>query len=305
MSLPVSDDQRAVLEALYAHRLMTTPQLRLLHTPAGETRTGKWIRELMRDLYDGGFVSRARRHRRQCYRWYLTEAGAELVEAATATPRDRRVLLSKAGAGGALQSHTLAVNQVGIAFSRWARRLGHDCGPHSWQHEVAHRLDDRRRGGQLLIPDAVLHYVFREDPSDVAFLYRFVELDRNTMPPQRVGDKLRRYARYASRMVTVETGGRVPAWQRRYPTLPSLLVVLAGSPRPQLEARRQHLVGLWQADPALQVEAGPPTSVVLLEDLEDCGPLAPIFTPVEAPRRREDLLGRPPADLRPVREGVA
>lgn len=59
-------------------------------------------------------------------------AGGELaVEAGglEAPPK----LLGPREAAGPLRAHTLAVNEVGIAFLRAARERGEECGPHSWR----------------------------------------------------------------------------------------------------------------------------------------------------------------------------
>jgi hypothetical protein len=53
----------------------------------------------------------------------------------------RRKLLSPMDARGPLRAHTLAVNDVGIAFLKAARpRAEDECGPLAWRHEVAHPI---------------------------------------------------------------------------------------------------------------------------------------------------------------------
>lgn len=223
--------------------------------------------------------------------WYATERGAEVIEAVDARPGGRRVLVTPDRADGMLQSHTLAVNDVGIAFATWAARHGHECGALAWEHEVAHRISDRRpgAGADLLVADALLHDALA-DRGRIALVYRFVELDRATMAPQEVGDKLRRYVRYGRYVPKDSPRGR-PAWQERYPGLPGVLVVLTGKPRPRLEARRDMLVALCRLDPVIRDADATTISICLLTDLQEHGPFSPIFTRPgdDAP---VDLLGR-------------
>lgn len=283
-----------VLESLYAHRLLTTHQLLALHTPPGETRSQRWMQLLLGRMRDRGLVASASRHgnpRLAC--WYVTETGADVIDAAGACPGFPRVVPSREGAEGALQSHTLAVNDVGVALAGWARVYGHECGHLSWHHEVAHRCSDGQPGqrAETVVADALAHYAATDEVGRVMLASRWIELDRATMSTQQVGDKLRRYVRYARYVPKDATDGR-PAWQHRYPGLPGVVVVLAGQPRPVLEGRRHRLASLAQLDPLVAGASQPTISLVMLDDLHDCGPFAPIFTRVD---RSEpvDLLGRP------------
>jgi Replication-relaxation len=65
--------------------------------------------------------------------WHVTEAGAELAETSPDRVKERRKLLDAREAAGVLQAHTLAVNEVGIAFLRAARERGVELTPASWQ----------------------------------------------------------------------------------------------------------------------------------------------------------------------------
>lgn len=284
-----------VLESLYAHRLLTTHQLCELHTPPGQTREGSWMRRIVAYLRTRGLAASTRRRGDTPLRcWYVTEAGAEVIESVTTRLRTRRVLLTEDGAAGMHQSHTLAVNDVGIAFSTWAKRLGHECGHLAWENEVAHRIGDGRggvRGGDLLVADAMLHYAAYAR-GRTTLLYRFVELDRATMSVQELGEKLRRYVTYADYVPRDAADGR-PAWQLRYPGMPGVLLVLTGKPRHLLERRRQMVFALAQLDPMLQDADRPTISVVLLEDLQRQGPFAGVFRRVDAPHTPVDVVGRP------------
>ena len=280
---PLRALELALLESIYAHRLLSTTQLDALHATCDLRHT----RRLLARLRCRGLVAAVRRQgHSRLYCWYATEAGAEAVEAAGSRPLGRRVLPTPEGAAGALQSHTLAVNDVGVAFTVWARRLGHECGPLGWTNEVAHRFGDTR--GDLLVADALLHYTATLD-GRVALLSRFVELDRATMSTQEVGAKLRRYIAYA-RYVPAG-GGRAEGWRERYPALPGVLVVLAGAPRTRLLARRQTLVALCRLDPAIRDAPAPTIAITLLDDLQRHGPFAGVFTRPGEPEP-VDLLGR-------------
>jgi hypothetical protein len=280
-----------VLESIYAHRLLTTHQLHRLHTPAGQTRGRQWIHATCSRLRRRRLIAAVRRQghsRLHC--WYATGAGADAVEAAAPGLLGRRVLPTPEGAAGMLQSHTLAVNDVGIAFASWAKRLGHECGHLGWTNEVAHRTGDRRSGsGDLLVADALLHYAANL-AGRVTLVYRFVELDRATMSTHAVGDKLRRYVAYG-RDAPKDRDGR-EAWRDRYPALPGVLLVLAGKPRQALLARRQMITGLCHLDPVIRDAAGPAIAITLLEDLQRHGPFAGIFQRPADPDRPVDLLGR-------------
>lgn len=282
-----------VLESVYVHRLLTTHQLHRLHTPAGQTRGRQWIHATCSRLRRRGLIAAVRRQgRSRLHCWYATEAGADAVEAAAPGLLGRRVLPTPEGAAGMLQSHTLAVNDVGVAFASWAKRLGHECGHLGWTNEVAHRIGDRRGtgAGDLLVADALLHYAANL-AGRVTLVYRFVELDRATMATQAIGAKLRRYVAYG-RYIPKDRDGR-EAWRDRYPALPGVLLVLASKPRPALLARQQMITGLCHLDPVIRDAAGPPIAITLLEDLQRHGPFAGVFCRPAAPDRPVDLLGRP------------
>ena len=63
--------------------------------------------------------------------WFVTDAGADAVETAGPRAEQRRRVTTPAQAEGLLRAHTIAVNDVGIAFTRAARELGDECGPGS------------------------------------------------------------------------------------------------------------------------------------------------------------------------------
>lgn len=300
---PLRENEVEALESIYAHRLLTTHQLWELHTPAGEDRTKTWMRGIVAHLRQRGLARSVRRRgarqRLQC--WYVTEAGADMIESVTTRLRTRRVLLTEDGAAGMHQSHTVAVNDVGIAFSTWAKRLGHECGHLAWENEVAHRIGDGNRGvrgGDLLVADAVLHYAALV-AGRVTLLYRFVELDRATMSVQELGEKLRRYVTY-DRYMPRNTDDDQPAWQARYPGMPGVMIVLTGKPRHLLQRRREMLFALCQLDPMIRNAPRPSFSVTLLEDLQHQGPFAGVFYRPDAPDTPVDVIGRPVPAIEPA-----
>jgi hypothetical protein len=285
---PTSVDD--VLLSLYQHRILTTAQVHQLHTPRS-LRAGQ--RALARLEHDGlaERVRPARRHDPTI--WYVSRAGAHLVEAAGETaPRAYRV--SAATARGPLRTHTLAVNEVGIAFVRAARTCGDDCVPSAWTHEVAHRIADRRTAGvgsDLLVADAVLHYVVEPDGPEPAPRTWCIELDRGTTPVTALAAKLRDYARYVD--YTPRGGGR-RQWRSDYAALPELLIVLADQSPARCLRRRAVLARILAAQPHV-VRAIEPygVRVVALDALRKYGPFAPVCSPVLSPHATVDVLGRP------------
>ncbi len=160
--------------------------------------------------------------------WYLTEAGADLAESIPDRGEDRRKVLDACQASGPLQAHTLAVNEVGLAFLRAARERGDEFSAPSWRHEVAHPIGPApgMRRGELLITDAVFAYLLVAE-HEVRFQYRFLELDRGTMPLDKLARKLARYARlYRFRPRAQHRGEErpPPAWEAHYPAFPAILV---------------------------------------------------------------------------------
>lgn len=286
-ALSLSALENDIVASCYQHRLLTTAQILELHLPG---RRPRWTQTVLAGLEGRGLLSRVR-GRPPSHRalWFATDAGAAAAEAGGGVARGYR--MTPELAAGPLQAHTLAVNDVGIAFVRAARAAGHDCSPLDWHHEVAHRIADRPgagRGSDLVVADAVLYYTLREEAGEEAVLTRFVEVDRTTMGVAQAEAKLRAYA------ACYRYEGRGGSWRARYLAFPKVLVVLTGRPRPELERRRGTLSRLCRLDPALTglgAELG--ISLVLGEDLDRCGPLAPVFHRPAGPDGGLDLLGRP------------
>jgi Replication-relaxation len=277
----------AVLESLYQHRLLTTRQVHDLNTPETGRRFAQRTLgslekvELLRRVHLPGGLSV----------WFLSEHGIATVEEIPNRVETRRKAISPEHAAGPLQAHTLAVNDVGVAFVRLARGRGDEFGPFGWRHEIAHPLGPPGKGREWLIADAVLTYQLIERGAS-RLHYRFLELDRANRPADDLAAKLGRYGRLYRR--PVNSGGRPSDrhWRARYPVFPNLLVVLAGRPRPALERRRKTLLALCRADADLTRSPELQVFVCLLPDLNESGPGASVFRTPAEPDRPVDWLGR-------------
>ncbi|NEA77364.1 replication-relaxation family protein, partial [Streptomyces sp. SID13588] len=184
------------MEVLYQHRLVSTEQLHQLITPH-HTRA-EYMRRQLHTMSKAGLASSVgrRSHGQTELLWWLTEKGAQAVEAVGLLPQ-RPYRMSPEAAVGSLQQHTLATVETGLAFVDWAGRLGHECGPLDWSPETAHYYrDDSRPGEDLtLIPDAVLNYVHSEGRQRTLLTF-FIEVDRTQMTIARLAAKLHAYAAY-------------------------------------------------------------------------------------------------------------
>jgi hypothetical protein len=266
-----------ILASLAEHRVLSTPQLAALHFPGRSLRTAQSALAALTGAGVAAFVTNfgARGAPRRC--WYVTERGAErALEAGLLKEMPR--LLDAEAAGGPLQAHTLAVNDVGIAFAAAARERGEDFGPLGWRHEVAHQLGQGRRAGRL-IADAVLSYL-RLTETEVVFEQRFLELDRASLPVGRLATELGRYGQ----LLKAQGKGGEPLWRSRYPSFPSVLCVLAGADRAALRRRRDTAIGILQRDSDFTSSPGLSIRFCLAEDLAERGPFAPIFTDARDPK---------------------
>jgi protein involved in plasmid replication-relaxation len=266
MSLPAVAD--VVLRSLAAHRLLTAKQIHDLHMPHA---TDRWTRHVLAGLLDHQLVDRVRAGHGARRVYFLTDAGHHALHFGT-TIRWH----SARPTATALHAHTLAVNDVGLAFVNAARARDDEFGSLAWQHEIAHSIGPPARGQrtELVIPDAVLTYLQRTDDDALAFHYRFLELDRATEPTAALAAKLSRYAR----LFTYTTKNhKEPQWHQKYPVFPEVLVVLTGAPHAALRRRAQTVLALCAADRLLQRTPEVGISIVLLEDLIEHGPWAPIF----------------------------
>ncbi len=286
-----------MLASLYQHRLLTTAQLHALHTP--DDGLG-WTRRVLRLLLDRQLVDRVQAPGRLSH-WFLTEAGADAVETAGPRAEPRRRVPTCAQAEGPLRAHTIAVNDVGIAFVKVARERGDECGPDSWRHEVAHAISPwrGRRPAELVIADALLTYLQVDKDGAITLHQRWVELDRGTArPAEQLASKITRYTRLRYYAPPVAPGEEEPEplWRRYYRSFPHLLIVLADQPGERMHQRIQRTLALHHSDPAKDHLGTIPVSFVTLDELTQRGPFAPIFISAEQPEQPVDWLGQPQAE---------
>jgi hypothetical protein len=293
-ALPIGEQARRLppvaqemLESIYLHRLLSAGQLHALHNP--EAKIG-WTRRVLRQLEDRRLVDRVPGPRTRSH-WIITDHGADAVE--TASPGvGRRYVPSRAQAEGPLRAHTLAVNDVGVAFAGAARQRGDECGPLSWRHEVAHQISPHRgrRPGEFVIADALLTYIQSAADGAFALHQRWIELDRGTArPADALAEKLTRYTQLRHYTPTGETQ---PAWRGTYRAFPQLLVVLAGQSPERARQRIGRTIALYNSDPTRQRLGAIPASFVTLDDLTTQGPFAQIFIPAGQPEQLVDWLGK-------------
>jgi len=269
-----------MLECVYQHRLLSTAQLHALY------RDGLSLRGTQRALgaMEGVGWLETVREPGGLKLWFVTAAGAEAVEAIGNRAELRRKLIPPEQAAGPLQQHTLAVNEVGVAFVRAARERGDECGPLTWRNEIAHPVGSasgRRARSAAVIADAVLTY--EQNTEEGIYTHqRFVELDRATMATEMLVAKLGRYVELHSYIAPAPSAGRasrrytgLPMWREHYAHFPEVMVVLANGPRSRLERRGRLTCARWKRRYAERAHFD--LYVCLLEDLIERGPFAPIF----------------------------
>jgi hypothetical protein len=280
-----------VLESLNQHRLLTTVQVHALHAPRASRR---YVQKVLDRLHDSGLAVAARGSRGLGV-WHLTEAGIDAVEAVPGRAETRRKVIVPAQAAGPLQQHTLGVNDVGIAFVKAARERGDECGPFHWRHEIAHSLGPPpgRRTPEQLIADAVLTYELTEPDASTTMVCRFIEYDRSTHAAADVARRLGHYVRLYRRTIPADDPLDPPValWTRLYPAFPTVLVVLAGRRRDQLEQRRDTVLALCRQDPDLQEYPEVEVSIGLYDDLAGSGPFAATCRTIADPGVALDWLG--------------
>lgn len=281
-----------VLESLNQHRLLTTVQIHALHAPQASRR---YVQKVLDRLHASGLAVTARGPRGLGV-WHLTEQGVDAVEAIPGRAETRHKVILPAQAAGPLQQHTLGVNDVGIAFVKAARERGDECGPFHWRHEIAHSLGPPpgRRTPEQLIADAVLTYELAEPDGSTSIACGFIEYDRATLSAADLARRLGRYARLYHRTIPGDDPLDPPVtlWTRLYPAFPTVLVVLAGRRRDQLEQRRNLVLALCRQDPDLQEYPEVEVSIGLYNDLADHGPFAATCRTVANPGVAVNWLGK-------------
>lgn len=257
-----------VLESLYEHRLLSTRQIHQMHTPTSGMR---WCRTILAGLRRHELVNLVRTAEGGGSIYFLTTRGAQAVELTNARTPYRRKLITPEQALGPLRAHTLAVNETGIAFMQAAREHEDDeFGALSWQHEVAHPIGNR----ESLTADALLTYLQYAPEGELLFHYRLLELDRASMPVEKLTAKLARYARLYHYTPSQQ---RTPAWQTRYEAFPEVICVLDGATESAIERRMQSVLALCHSDYQLQQTPEVGISICALSDLTAQGPFAAIW----------------------------
>lgn len=288
----------AMLAGLYQHRLLTTTQLHALYTPQARLR---WTRRVLESLKARGLVDRVQGPSTLSL-WFATEDGADAVETAGPRAEQRRRVTTQAQAEGLLRKHTVAVNDVGIAFTHAARERGDECGPDSWRHEIAHPISagSARKPPQLVVADALLTYLQTAADGALVLHQRFVELDRGTArPAEQLAAKIARYTRLRYYTPTSAVSLDCPAeplWRRYYRSWPHLLVVLADQSPKRIKARIHRTLALYESDPGKDHRIAIPVSFVSLDDLTARGPFASVFVTADQPDRAVNWLGEPGTD---------
>ena len=280
-----------VLDSLYQHRLLTARQVRVLHAPTASLR---WTQSILAELGRRGLAEHAEGERAVAL-WFLTARGADTVETLPTRAEMRRRISSPAQAAGPLRAHTLAVNDVGIAFVQAARQRGDDCGPLSWRHEIAHPLAPRsRQARQLLIADALLSYVHFDSDQSLVLHQRFIELDRGTIPAEQLAAKLTRYTLLRDYRPSSAPSGSAheASWRDYYRSFPPVLVVVAHQGEAAALRRVQRVIALARTNPTLVGHSPVFVSYVTLRSLLNQGPFAPIFIDHKNPERYVDWLGQ-------------
>jgi hypothetical protein len=284
----------AMLAGLYQHRLLTTTQLHALYTPRSRPR---WTRRVLEALKARGLVDRVQGPGTLSL-WFVTDAGADAVETAGPRAEQRRRVTTPAQAEGLLRAHTIAVNDVGIAFTLAARKRGDECGPDSWRHEVAHPITagSARKPPQLVVADALLTYLQTAEDGGLVLHQRFIELDRGTMrPAEQLATKIARYTRlryYAPPSAVTRDAAAEPLWRRYYRSWPHLLIVLADQSSRRIQQRIARTLALYDSDPGKDRLTAIPVSFVALDDLATQGPFAPIFITADQPECEVNWLGQ-------------
>jgi Replication-relaxation len=285
----------AMLAGLYQHRLLTTTQLHALYTPQSRLR---WTRRVLEGLRARGLVDRVQGPGTLSM-WFVTDTGADAVETAGPRAEQRRRVTTPAQAEGLLRAHTIAVNDVGIAFTNAARERGDECGPDSWRHEIAHPISagSVRKPPQLVVADALLTYLQTTEDGVLVLHQRFIELDRGTArPAEQLATKITRYTRlryYTPASAVAPDAPAEPLWRRYYRSWPHLLIVLADQSERRIQQRIARTLALYESDPGKDQRIAIPVSFVSLDDLTARGPFAPVFATADQPNQPVNWLGEP------------
>ncbi|MER7572973.1 replication-relaxation family protein [Streptomyces sp. NPDC126514] len=277
---------RLALAVLTQYRMATTEQMHRLIAPGVRIEQ---TRRRMAKLRSEGLVDRITLPQAGRLRaWFPTSYGAQIA-AEWPELRGRRLprMVSDPRAARLRSGHTLTVTETALTFIEDARRIGDLCRPLDWIPEVYHPLGS----GEAVIPDALMYYARGTTAGDGTMLRAFVEVDRATMGPERLGAKLGAYSRlhsytptpFAGHRRTVTQGPVQEEWRRHYPLFPRLLFVLDGTGPIGIKTRLDALQGAAKASEQPLLFHTVPILTAALADLRNNGPSAPVWHPVLGP----------------------
>ena len=269
------------LAVLYQHRLATSAQIHALVAPnAGERRCRTRLQALEKQGLVGAITLPLPGRTRV---WHLTDYGrATCQDWPELRDSDCPPTTSDPTAVRLRTAHTLTVLRAHLAFLNDARRRGDEYGPLDWVPEVHHRLTEH--AGDAVIADALLRYTAHTATGRIQ-LRAFVEVDRATMSSERLASKLISYTRFLT--YTPQAPGRrnaagaqdtQPLWQRKYPRFPRVLFILTGAGPTALRHRIEDLQAMAQEPGVARLVRQVPVGAAVLEDLEEHGPTAPVWT---------------------------
>ncbi|MEU6680869.1 replication-relaxation family protein [Streptomyces sp. NPDC046925] len=281
-----------ILPFIAQHRMATTAQVQQVLLPTNRPHVSRNLNQLeRRQLVEHIVLPRSNRTRA----WYLTAEGARLTQSLPELQGRPPYPVTSATAASLRTAHTLAAVRAHAAFVCDARRRGDEHGPFDWTPEVAHNLGD----GDRLIADALMHYTLARADGGRTKLRALIEVDRSTMSSERMASKLIEYARFHLYQ-PAPAGRRKPApglegpmWKRWYPVFPRVLFVLTGAGRRTLANRTADLRSMAEVHPGVaELARHVPLGAAVLEDLEEHGPTAALWTPLTGeaePRPWNDL----------------
>ncbi|MEY9842775.1 replication-relaxation family protein [Streptacidiphilus sp. EB103A] len=276
------------ITVLYQHRMATQTQLHHLLAP---TRSAQWTSKKLTALRTEGLADYitlpppGRQHV-----WFLTDYGRtvaadwpELRQLPTPPP-----VATDPVAVRLRTSHTLTVLRTHLAFLTDARRRGDEYGVLDWVPERYHKITDQH--DDAVIADALLHYTATSTGTGGRAQFRaFVEVDRATTSSERLATKLIGYGRFleytplpVGRRSAAQTQSALPLWQKSYPLFPRVLFVITNIGGLGLRNRIEDLKSMASAHPlAANLVRKVPVGVARLEDLEEHGPSATVWTALD------------------------
>ncbi|MEZ0092519.1 replication-relaxation family protein [Streptacidiphilus sp. EB129] len=281
MSTDTTFAQQA-MTVLYQHRMATLAQLNRMLAPE---RSSEWPRKKMNELRAQGLADHVTMPLPGRTRvWYLTDYGRSIAaDWPELRGRPFPPVAADPLAVRLRTAHTLTVLRAHLAFLEDARHRGDEYGPLDWIPEKYHKVTDQR--DDAVIADALLRYTATTSSGRVQYR-AFVEVDRATMSSERLAAKLIGYARFLDytpippgRRSAVQSQSALPLWQKEYPKFPRVLFVLTNIGHTGLLNRIKDLKSMASGHPlAAHLVRQVPVGVARLEDLEDHGPSASVWT---------------------------